>query len=158
MLCPKCGNNMSEGDLLCCECGYQPTMESTNKLSKLGSLTLESDSITQSCSQVGKEFYMHIFLKDISSIQRGYKSYPIFSVLAIVSLLVGATASLGGNDSFWIVLGLILFFVFICCFITTIEHVLIITARGGEKMIEKLKGSWNVEEFVEKIIYLKRHK
>lgn len=149
--------NNPNTEYLFCEDEVQSDEEIVNKLSRLGCLTLASDGITQSYSQVGKEFYMHIFLKDISSIQLGYKSYPIFLVLAVASLS-GVFGGIWDSDWFWINLGMILFFVFIYIFFVTRKYTLIITAKGGENMHETVEAGKNAKTFVERIIYLSRHK
>ena len=95
---------------------------------------------------------MHMFLKNISSIQLHYKSRPVFLVLAIISLLLGIISMFDYSMQDFCVISFISWIVFTIIFFVTARHVLIITAFGGEKMTQCIGKGWNVEEFVQKII------
>lgn len=111
-------------------------------------LKLTKNEIIQTYSMVGQEFFMQIFLKDISSIQLHYKSYPILIVFALISLCAifydFATA------------GIILCLVFTTIFFVTRKYLLVITARGGEQMKECVNSKQDVKTFINEITEAKK--
>ena len=159
--CPKCGAENKISDAFCAECGEKLTAEtqeeskSCNVISSLGSITLTDDYVVQYFSKAGFEEYTCIFLKDISSIKRGYRSNPALLVLGIITILLAFTCSrqFGGEFFMWsLIIGIILIIIF---FITR-KNKLIISAHDGSKILRIVEGSSKTKEFVNEIIEAKR--
>lgn len=124
------------------------TSVETESIVDFSDLKLTKNEIIQTYSTVGREFFMQIFLKDISSIQLHYKSYPILIVFALISLCACfydyATA------------GIILFLVFTTIFFITRKYLLVITACGGEQMKECVNSNQDVKSFINEITEAKK--
>lgn len=116
----------------------------------IGNVRLTNNAVIQSNACVGRKHFMQIFLKNISSVQLQYKSFPIWIVLAVISLIAALLTYNNHDGAFGI--SLILMIIFLVLFFVTCKYILIITARGGEKMVEIIDNCPNVQEFVDKLI------
>lgn len=104
MLCPKCGNNIEDGDLFCSECGYNPPKKTTTeekeelqttklRCPKCGAKNDEGDSF---CSECGSSLNTGAIKKECRNIHysRWEKpfNYPLFVEIIFYTLLtVGMT-------------------------------------------------------------------
>ena len=145
--CPKCGEKLTVET--------QAELKSCNVILSLGSITLTDDYVSQYFSKAGFEEYTCIFLKDISSVKRGYRSNPALLVLGIIAVFLAFAGSqqFGGEFFMWsLIIGIIL----IIIFFVTRKNKLIISAHDGSKIWRIVEGSSKTKEFVNEIIEAKR--
>lgn len=121
-----------------------------NIIKKLGSTSLTEDYVFQSGKSWGTEYYMSIYLKDISFIEFGYKSYPILLILAgllFVVFLSDANASL-----------LLTALLLVIGFFVTRKHSVIISAHSRQSIVQPLKGkTTEAKDFVHKLMDAKKN-
>lgn len=120
------------------------------EIDSIGNVTLTNNEVIQSNSYVGRKHFMQIFLKNISSVQLKYKSFPIWILLAVISLIVALSTF--NNEQGCFTTSIVLMIIFIVVFFATRKYILIITARGGEKMVEIIDSCADAQNFVDKLV------
>ena len=145
--CSNCGTNNRADSVFCEECGKKlnsdgSTVSESFQIAKYGEVTLTKDYVNQYLGQIGKQHSTHIFLKDVSCVEVGFKSKPWLMILGILLLLAWGAG----------IILIILYFILR-------KNSLIITSSGGAKITQDIyMGSEkSVDNFVSKLVVAKKN-
>ena len=160
--CPKCGAENNNTDSFCAECGYSLSKDVKKEINKnsiiqnneniamLDNVGLTNEQVYQVYSQLGQEYFISIFLKDVSSIELGYTSHPILILLALI-LGFGIYFYFQSTGMAWTV-GIILMIIY---FVTR-QSVLRISSHGNNKIVHHINSNNRVKEFIKQVIEAKK--
>lgn len=158
--CPNCGTENSTNDTFCKECGKklddsQSVSAQSFNIAQYGDLTLTKDYVKQYISFIGKQYSAHIFLKDVSCVEIGFKSKPWLLWLGILIMLA--------PKSWFMDIPLIFVwgaaFILIGLYFILRKHTLTITSNGGAKIsqIVAMGSVENANQFVGSLVMAKKN-
>ena len=146
-ICPNCNNEVAENDTFCPNCGKglneQKSISADSFIiAQYGTITLTRDYVHQSTSKLGRKYSAHIFLKDISCIEVGFKSYPKLLIFGIPLILLWG-------------LGLLL----VIAYFITRKHAIVITSSGNVQIEEVVPvgSSTTANNFVGSVVLAKKN-
>jgi hypothetical protein len=101
----------------------------------------------------GYNYYIEIYLENISSIEAKYASKPLFLILSILFLISFIFLGISENESSAMGIGLVLGLVFFLLWWRSRKHVLSISSNGGSKLNFSVEGfsDEKIEDFVWKL-------
>ena len=117
----------------------------------IGATVLTEEYIAQSGKALGNEFYKCIFLKDVSSFEYGYKSYPMLIILAAL-FFIGFLVN--SNEAGLLVVAVVCFI----AFFLSRRNAVIVSAHNKETIVQPLGQKMaEAKEFVQKAIQTKKN-
>ena len=171
--CPNCGAINEINSLYCGECGYKfehienleqfvkekesydsaqianNSVKTDFVISSLGNIILTEKYVKYAFTGWGKEYFKCIFLKDISSIELGFKSFPLLLVVTVIAFCV-AIFSYNYKE-----LSAIIGVICLIIFFATRQYALIITAHSNSKIKAVVGTGSGAKEFANNIIFQK---
>ena len=125
------------------------TQENENIIASIGTIVLTDEYVYQISKRFGNESYKCIFLKDVSSFELGYKSYPNLLIAAVLLLCYSFV------DNAVLCVGIAIGFVIAFCFMRT--NSIIISAHNKETISEPLIGRKDEAKiFLNKLVEMKK--
>ena len=119
-------------------------------IANISSTVLTDKYIEQSNKELGHEFYKCIFLKDISSFEYGYKSFPFLLFLSALCVIVFIV----NTD---LIISLVIGFVLFILFFITRQNAVTISAHNRETIVQPLGQKKNeAKDFIAKAIQAKK--
>ena len=116
-------------------------------------IILTSHRIHQTAKQWGRSYQITIFLENISSTEKVYKSNPLYLALSTLGLVIGMTTYDRAFDEKLAFGAFIAAVVFLLLWVNTRRHVVTISSNGGAKLNFLVEGMADeqVQDFFDKL-------